>query len=336
MKWHAFLLVKSLVGLKIKTVMPKTCQVLSFGLAAILVAQVGGPLRAPGATNAGVAPAQIQPDFETRLGAIVRGAKDRRQIALLFTGHEFAEGADSILTDLGRFKAKASFFLTGDFLQNTNFASIVRRLLADGHYLGPHSDKHLLYCSWDKRETLVSNAQFKQDLEDNLSKIEAQFRDSAAAPGSSQRAIEKRFGTALPPSTDLPLARAENQRIRYFLPPFEHHNEEIAAWTQQAGLTLINFTPGTRSNADYTGEADKNFVASKAILESILNKEQSDPKGLNGFLLLLHLGAGPGRADKFHPLLGELLDALTRKGYQFVAVTELLAPRPMAENQVSI
>ena len=73
MKWHAFLLVKSLVGLKIKTVMPKTCQVLSFGLAAILVAQVGGPLRAPGATNAGVAPAQIQPEISADITMVILG-----------------------------------------------------------------------------------------------------------------------------------------------------------------------------------------------------------------------------------------------------------------------
>jgi hypothetical protein len=53
------------------------------------------------------------------------------------------------------------------------------------------------------------------------------------------------------------------------------------------GLTLINFTPGTRSNADYTGEADTNFVSSQAIFDSIVNKEREDPHGLNGFILLL-------------------------------------------------
>jgi hypothetical protein len=46
---------------------------------------------------------------------------------------------------------------------------------------------------------------------------------------------------------------------------------------------------------------------------------------LNGFLLLLHLGSGPGRADKFHARFGELLDYLTGKGYQMVRVDELLS-----------
>ena len=93
------------------------------------------------------------------------------------------------------------------------------------------------------------------------------------------------------------------------------------------GPTLINLTPGTRSNADYTGEADKNFVPSKTIFESIVSKERQDPSGLNGFLLLLHIGSGPGRRDKFHARFGELLDYLSAKGYQFVRVDQLLEPK---------
>ena len=87
---------------------------------------------------------------------------------------------------------------------------------------------------------------------------------------------------------------------------------------------MVNFTPGTRANADYTGEADKNFVSSQAIFDSIVKREHEDPHGLNGFILLLHLGSGPGRADKFHTRFGELLDCLSKQGYQFVRVDELL------------
>jgi len=47
---------------------------------------------------------------------------------------------------------------------------------------------------------------------------------------------------------------------------------------------------------------------------------------LNGFLLLLHLGSGPGRSDKFHSRFAELLDTLAAKGYRFVGVDELLEP----------
>src|SRR5262249_12330579 len=49
-----------------------------------------------------------------------------------------------------------------------------------------------------------------------------------------------------------------------------------------------------------------------------------DIHGLNGFLLLLHIGSGPGRRDKFHARFGQLLDYLSAKGYQFVGLDELL------------
>ena len=81
---------------------------------------------------------------------------------------------------------------------------------------------------------------------------------------------------------------------RYFLPPYEWYTRDIAAWTRALGLTLINFTSGTRSNADYTEEGRPQFVPSATIFDSILARERQDPHGLNGYLLLLHLGAGPG------------------------------------------
>jgi len=214
-------------------------------------------------------------------------------MAIVFTGHGYAEGGETILNELEDHKAKASFFLTGDFLTNTSFRPLVQRVVRDGHYLGPHSDKHMLYCPWEgPKKTLVTHDEFESDLQSNLRK-------------------SQQFG--MPRS-----------QLRYFLPPYEHYNQEIADWARAMGLTLVNFTPGTRSNADYTGEADKNFVSTRAIFESIVRKEQEDPNGLNGFVLLLHIGSGPGRTDKFAARFGELLDYLAGKGYQFVRVDELL------------
>jgi peptidoglycan/xylan/chitin deacetylase (PgdA/CDA1 family) len=212
---------------------------------------------------------------------------------LVFTGHTFAESGQTILDELKRRHTKASFFLTGAFLANTNFTPLVVRIVNEGHYLGPHSDQHLLYCSWNPdHKTLVSYDAFKKDLLDNVERI-------------------------------VPLGIPRGA-VRYFLPAYEHYNQQIADWSAECGLALINFTPGTRSNADYTNEADTNFVSSATIFDSITNRERQDPNGLNGYLLLLHLGSGPGRADKFHPFFRRLLDHLSAKGYQFVRVDELL------------
>ncbi len=245
----------------------------------------------------GIARSIVRVQCEMREGGIIRGPKDEKQLALVFTGHEYAEGGDVILDELRKHGGKGSFFLTGDFLRNPAFASLTTRITEEGHYLGPHSDKHLLYCSWENpKHTLVTEEEFLIDLVANVKRI-------PNAGGNLRR-----------PS-------------RYFLPPFEHYNRDIADWTRKFRWNLINFTPGTRSTADYTGEADKNFVSSQTILDSILKREREDPHGLNGFLLLLHIGSGPGRADKFPARFGELLDTLAAKGYRFVGVDELLEPK---------
>jgi endoglucanase len=226
-------------------------------------------------------------------GGIVRGPTSARRIALLFTAHEFAEGGETILDTLRQRRAPAAFFVTGHFLDQPGFAPLVRRLLHEGHYLGPHSDAHLLYCPWDgPKRTLVTREAFTADLQANLAKI-------------------VRFGVA-------------RSRITHWVPPYEWYNREIVEWGSALGMALVNLTPGTRAAADYTGEVDPRFVSSLAILASVLDREKKDPHGLNGALLLMHVGAGPGRADKLHDHLAELLDALAARGYAFVRVDEMV------------
>jgi peptidoglycan/xylan/chitin deacetylase (PgdA/CDA1 family) len=230
-------------------------------------------------------------------GGITRGARNAPRIALIFTGGEFAEGADAILDALAERDVKASFFVTGDFIRTREFDGHLRRMVREGHYLGAHSDAHLLYAPWEDRSTtLVTEAEFRSDLEKNLADLE-------------------RFGRT-------------REQMRFFIPPYEWYNSEIVGWAEGLGLVLFNYTSGTRSNADYMPDSAARFISSAGIVESILDHEEADPDGLNGFLLLLHVGAGPERTDKMHPHVGPLIDELRRRGYSFVRVDELLAGAP--------
>jgi peptidoglycan/xylan/chitin deacetylase (PgdA/CDA1 family) len=110
----------------------------------------------------------------------------------------------------------------------------------------------------------------------------------------------------------------------YFIPPFEWYNAEHVRWAKDMGVLLFNFTPGSGSNRDYAPEGHKSFVPSERLVADILAYEQKDPHGLNGFLLLLHLGSE--RTDKVPPHLGGLLDALAARGYSFVRIDEMLSP----------
>lgn len=222
-------------------------------------------------------------------GAIVRGDSLQKNIALVFTGHEFADGGEGIAKTLQQQKIKASFFFTGDFYNNGSFKKIITRLKNNGNYLGPHSNKHLLYADWNKRDSLLLTKQeFKDDLQQNFSAM-------------------KKLGIS---------------HAKYFLPPYEWYNDSIAAWTNEMGLQLINFTSGTKSNADYTTPEMRNYRASDEIYRSIIELEEK--KGLNGYILLLHIGTDPKRTDKFYFKLNELINTLKQKGYSFKRIDELL------------
>jgi peptidoglycan/xylan/chitin deacetylase (PgdA/CDA1 family) len=226
-------------------------------------------------------------------GAIIRGDTSTLQLALVFTGDEFADGGETIRQVLRKHQVKASFFLTGRFYRNPAFQSIIQQLKKDGHYLGAHSDQHLLYCDWRKRDSLLVNReQFRTDLLKNYTEIE-------------------RFGV-------------KKAQSSFFLPPYEWYNDTIAAWTKELGLQLINYTPGTLSHADYTTPNDRAYRSSRLILESIYDFEKKAPSGLNGFILLMHIGTDPARTDKLYLYLDELLDYLKKKKYQPIRINELL------------
>jgi endoglucanase len=117
----------------------------------------------------------------------------------------------------------------------------------------------------------------------------------------------------------------KKENAHYFLPPYEWYNDSIVEWTAQQGLQLVNYSPGTRSTADYTyPEMESRYIASSDIYNSIIDYEKSSLTGLNGFILLVHIGTDPRRKDKFYFLLHDLLNELQKKGYTFVRIDEML------------
>lgn len=227
-------------------------------------------------------------------GGIIRGDTTLKKIALVFTGDTYNDGGEIIASTLSDLNTKASFFLTGNFYRNPMFKPVIEKLIMNGHYMGVHSDGHLLYCDWNNRDSLlVTKMEFKSDL-------------------LLAYAAMQSFGIRSVQST-------------YFLPPFEWYNDSISKWTKEMGLQLINFTPGTRSNADYTyPEMGSSYIDSKSILLRIFDFEVKSSNGLNGFILLLHIGTDPRRTDKFYRFLPQLIEHLKGQGYRFVKVDDLL------------
>ncbi|MEA1897755.1 MAG: polysaccharide deacetylase family protein [Bacteroidota bacterium] len=231
--------------------------------------------------------------FEFNSGAIVRGDTCQKKLAMVFTGDEFADGGEHILSVLKRQQIYGSFFLTGNFYKNPGLENLIRSLISEDHYLGAHSDKHLLYCDWGNRDSLLlTRKEFVHDLENNY-------------------AVMKQFGIL-------------KKNSLYFLPPYEWYNDTISLWTISLGLQLINFTHGTLSHADYTTPDMPSYISSELIYQSIIDFETESTIGLNGFILLSHIGTAPERDDKFYYRLEDLIKELKTRGYQFQRIDELL------------
>ena len=93
------------------------------------------------------------------------------------------------------------------------------------------------------------------------------------------------------------------------------------------GWQLVNFTPGIRTNADYTyPEMGRAYLASDTIIKSVRQYNAATKSGLNGAIILIHAGTDPRRKDKFYDRLDETIRWLKEKGYRCVTIPDLLAP----------
>jgi len=231
------------------------------------------------------------PNIILNRGAIVRMDTTKREIYLCFTAHEFSDGFDTIIRTLKQHKIKASFFLTGDFCRNPANRQIIDQLKTEGHYVGPHSDKHLLYCSWEKRDSLlITKSDFLRDLNSNYKQL-------------SKSGITKK-------------------EAMIFLPPYEWYNDSIAVWTTSAGLKLVDNSSGTITSQDWTfPEKGKPYFSSDTIMKNLVSYEKM--KGLKGYILLIHPGTDPKRKDKFYLRMDSVLNYLETRRYSFHSFSEI-------------
>ena len=219
-----------------------------------------------------------------RFGTVVRFPGAGKTIFLAFTADTAFEGAPFALNIMKSRGVKASFFFTGESLSLPGRKEIVQRIIREGHYVGGHSYGHLLYADWNKeRTTLIHGDSIVRDLERNY-EVLAQFGlDKTTSP--------------------------------WFLPPFEWYNAESIAAIKSFGLKPVNFSPGVRTNEDYTTPDLSYYRTTDYIMDNLYRYERENT--LNGAVMLIHLGTGDSRTDKFYYRLGEIIDDLRAKGYRF-------------------
>lgn len=219
-----------------------------------------------------------------RSGCTVGAPTDRRAIHLIFTADSMFEGGPFALDCLEERAIKASFFFTGNFLRDRSNDSIVNRVIESGHYVGPHGDRHILLADWDENRTpLVTPDSALRDMDDNYTEL-------------------KRFGI-------------EKGRARTIVPPYEWYNRVHIEAYRSAGLSPVSPSPGIETFRDYTTPDMSDYRDSEYLWTQLLAREKSH--GLDGAIMILHLGTQDVRTDKFYHRLPALIDTLTSLGYTF-------------------
>lgn len=227
-------------------------------------------------------------------GAVTRMNPAVKSVALVFTAASTCDGADTIASVLKKCRVRGHFFFTGEFFER--YPQIVKRLLHDGHYIGCHGYSHMLYSPWNKPDSmLVTRGEFIADM------------DKAYG-------VMKKFGIS-------------KRKAYYFIAPYEHYNDTVAEWARQYGLTLVNNTYGTLTYGDYTTPDMKHYYSSEFIMNRLMRMAAEKPQGINGHILLIHLGTSEKRPDKFYWRLEQLIGGLRALGYSFADLSKVV-PRP--------
>ena len=223
-------------------------------------------------------------------GAAVRVNPQEKRVYFIFSADTRFNGGPHILKTLEKNDVKGSFFLTGNCLRMEEHKELIEKIIADGHYVGGHSDNHLLYAPWEERATsLVSRDSLERDLLLNMAELE-------------------KFGIGA-------------DDARWFLPPYEYYNSDHVKWLENMGMKVMNLTPGTATAADYTTADMPNYRSSQTLINTLLEFEKN--VGLNGAIILIHPGIESGRPDPLYHRLGEIIKTLKKRGYSFGTFSEL-------------
>ena len=229
-----------------------------------------------------------------------RGRPSRPYLALTFDGGSNANSCDAVLDTLRRKNVRATFFLTGKFIEL--YPQLTGRIVAEGHEVGNHTydHPHLTSYAIDGRHSTLADMS-AQRLHRQLS--------------LTARLFEQTTGARM-----VPLWRA----------PFGEINSVVSRWAQELGWRHVAWTtnPGKRLTLDtHDWVADRNSSLYKSpaeIKNKIMRFAATDRNGLGGGIILMHLGS-ERQADHAHLMLDGLIDEVRQQGYQFTKVTELMA-----------
>ena len=218
-----------------------------------------------------------------------RGPSDRKDVVVSFDAGSSDRGATEILDALARRNVRTTIFVTGEFVRR--YPAIARRIAADGHEVGNHTDTHphLTTYASDGRQVTRPGVD-RAFMAGELARTARLYREATGG-------------------TMAPLWRA----------PFGEHNAEIRRWAAEQGYWHVGWTGGRTGldGLDWITDPNARGYQSADRLISRLVKHAE-----NGGIVLLHLGSD--RTEPVATRIDLLLDGLAGRGFHFARASEFL------------
>lgn len=225
--------------------------------------------------------------------SVRQGNPQRKMLAFTFDGGSDDAHTKDILKILREHHVHCTLFLTGKFIER--HPDLVRQMVADGHEFGNHTYNH---------PHLTSYAQ--NHRQNTLPNVTRQFL---------QRQLLK---------TDSIYYRVTGKHLQpYWRAPFGEYNREILTWAAEAGFLHIRWTSGFDTYDWVTDESSKLFHTPQEVYDHFLMEDLNRKTGLNGVIVLMHLGSHRNNNHVFETL-PRLIHTLQDRGYRFGMVNDLL------------
>jgi peptidoglycan/xylan/chitin deacetylase (PgdA/CDA1 family) len=223
-----------------------------------------------------------------------------RYYAITFDGGSHANAAAEIFDTLASRGVRSTMFVTGGFIRR--FPQVVIRAAQEGHEIGNHTLTHPRLTTYAENQTQSTRPNVTRQLV--INELEG-----------AARVLADRTGLRF-----VPLWRA----------PYGEYNRRICEWALEAGYIHIGWRQGggwgrNLDTNDWVPDEDSPAYRSPQEVYDKIVHIASQPGGLNGGIILMHLGTErKQRSQRVHIILGMLIDTLRNMGYEPVTVSELL------------
>ena len=223
-----------------------------------------------------------------------RGPLERPAVLLTFDAGSHSSGAAEILDVLAGEGVRTTFFLTGEFIRD--HPDLVRRIVADGHEVGNHTETHLHLTRWEEERRHTTRADIDEArLLTELERTQEAFMAITGKPMA-------------------PIWRA----------PYGEHNNEILEWAAAAGWAHVGWTPSMDTLDWVADPASHLYRDADEIGRRLLNLPDRDDHGGRGAIVLMHLGSERPAQEQLGRILPQVLAGYRARGLELLTASAMM------------